>query len=84
MQRQNATVTVVRGPVPRDLPTYAKNARNPKTTDVCCHDRRMARDRPSPYGEKGRFLISDVARGPVPRDLPTYAKNARIPETMDV
>ena len=42
--------TVGRGPVPRYLPPSAKNARNPETTDVCCSDRRVARDRPSPYG----------------------------------
>ena len=28
-------VTVARGPVPRDLPTSAENARNPETTDGC-------------------------------------------------
>ena len=37
-------------------------------------DRRMARDRPSPYGNPGVFCASTrgrfftVARGPVPRD----------------
>ena len=30
----------------------------------------MARDRPSPYDERGLFFFT-VARGPVPRDLPT-------------
>ena len=29
----------------------------------------MARDRPSPYGDRGRFLHITVARGPVPREL---------------
>ena len=41
---------VARGPVPRNLPTETRNARSPVTTDVCCHDPRTARDRPSPYG----------------------------------
>ena len=27
---------VARGPVPRDLPTSAKNTRTPETTDVSC------------------------------------------------
>ena len=66
------------GPVPRDLPTSAKNTRNPETTDGCCHDRCMARDRPSPYGEGTAFF--PVAWGPVPRDLPTSAKNTRNPD----
>ena len=51
----NHLSTVARGPVPRDLPTSAKNTRNPETTDGCCHDRCMARDRPSPYDEGNRF-----------------------------
>ena len=34
--------------------------------DVCCHDRRTARDRPSPYGNGDDFFLT-VARGPVPR-----------------
>ena len=55
--------TVARGPVPRDLLTSAENARSPETTDVCCSDRCMARDRPSPYDESGR----QAWRGPVPR-----------------
>ena len=42
--------TVARGPVPRDRPV----------------DRRMARDRPSPYGEGGVFFIG--ARGPALRE----------------
>ena len=46
-------LTVARGPVPRDLSTAAENAGSPETTDVCCSDRCMARDRPSPYGESG-------------------------------
>ena len=50
-------VTVARGPVPRDLSTAAENARSPETTDVCCSDRCMARDRPSPYGESGNAAI---------------------------
>ena len=69
---------------PPRSPTSAENTRNPETTDVCCHDRCMARDRPSHYGERGQFLIFSVARGPVPRDLSTSAKNARNPETTDV
>ena len=44
--------TVARGPVPRDLSTFAENARSPETPDSCCSDRCMARDRPSPYGEE--------------------------------
>ena len=59
-------LAVARGAVPRDLSISAKNARNPENTDVCCSDRRMARDRPSPYGEVAFFI---VARGPVPCDL---------------
>ena len=39
---------------------------------------RMARDRPSPYGET-ETASPTVARGPVPRDRPTRAKNARQP-----
>ena len=46
-------ITVARGPVPRDLSTAAENARSPETPDVCGSDRCMARDRPSPYGERG-------------------------------
>ena len=38
----------------------------------------MARDRPSPYGERETALHT-VARGPVPRDRPTRAKNAHRP-----
>ena len=34
---------VARGPVPRDLSTFAENARSPVTTEVCCSDRCMAR-----------------------------------------
>ena len=55
--------TVARGPVPRDLPTSAKNARSPETPDVCCSARCMARDRPSPYGESG----NQAWRGTGPR-----------------
>ena len=55
---------------------------------------KMARDRPSPYGERGRFLISYRSAGPLgchtrrragfPRDLSPFAENARSPETTDV
>ena len=49
---RNPPVTVARGPVPRDCPLA----------------RSMARDRPSPYAEGGRFSIRNrhvtVARGP--------------------
>ena len=55
--------TVARGPVPRDLPTFAENARSPETTDGCCADRGMARDRPSPYDERG----NQAWRGTGPR-----------------
>ena len=41
-------VTVARGTGPRALSSAAENARSPVTTDVCCSDRCMARDRPSP------------------------------------
>ena len=46
-------VTVARGPVPRELSTAAENARSPEPTEVCCADQGMARDRPSPYDERG-------------------------------
>ena len=86
---------VARGPVPRDLPTFAENARSPETPDGCCSDRGMARDRPSPYGEKGRFLRCYRSAGALggfhtriragfPRDLSPYAENARSPEATDV
>ena len=39
---------------------------HPRIREGFPRDRWMARDRPSPYGETGRFFI--VARGPVPRD----------------
>ena len=54
---------VARGPVPRDLSPSAENARSPEATDVCCSDRCMARDRPSPYGESG----NQAWRGKPPR-----------------
>ena len=41
-------------------------------------DRCMARDRPSPYGER-ETASSTVARGPVPRDRSIYAKTERQP-----
>ena len=47
---------VARGPVPRDLSAETRNVRSPEAMDVCCHDRCMARDRPSPYGEGALFL----------------------------
>ena len=31
-----SVVTVARGPVPRDLSTFAENARSPETTEGCC------------------------------------------------
>ena len=49
--------TRIRAGFPRDLSTSAENARSPETTDVCCSDRCMARDRPSPYGESGNAAI---------------------------
>ena len=58
--------TRIREGFPRALSTAAENARSPEATDVCCSARCMARDRPSPYGERGLFFT--VARGPVPRD----------------
>ncbi len=84
MARQIIFLTVARGPVPRDLSTPAEKVHNPETTAVCCHDRGMARDRPSPYVPCGDCLFLTVARGPVPRDLSTAAKNARNRETTDV
>ena len=45
--------TRIRAGFPRDLSTFAENARSPETTDGCCSNRRVARDRPSPYGESG-------------------------------
>ena len=71
--------TVARGPVPRDLPTSAENARRLETPDVCCADRCMARDRPSPYDERGRFGYRSAGalgchtriRAGFPRDLST-------------
>ena len=64
-------LTVARGPVPRDLSPAAENVRNPETTDVSCSDRCMARDRPSPYGERAikhgedRFSHRPPGRGGV-------------------
>ena len=55
---RKAFFPVARGPVPRDLSTAAENARSPETTDVCCSDRCLARDRPSPYGEGDCFFPS--------------------------
>ena len=52
----NVLFTVARGPVPRDLSAETTNVRSPEATDVCCHDRRTARDRPSPYGPGGDVL----------------------------
>ncbi|RKU32141.1 hypothetical protein C6495_11495 [Candidatus Poribacteria bacterium] len=63
----NFLFTVARGPVPRERSTQTKNVRSPETTDVCCEDRRTARDRPSPYGAQRDVLCTTVARGPVPR-----------------
>ena len=51
----------------------------------------MARDRPSPYGERGRFVSCYRSAGGLgchtriragfPRELSTFAENARSPET---
>ena len=65
---KNAISIVARGPVPRDRPSCAKNGRSPELTAIFFHDRCMARDRPSPYGNGDGFLFLTVARGPVPRD----------------
>ena len=58
--------TVARGAVPREFPV----------------DRRMARDRPSPYVKGGAFFRLrpppvTVARGPVPREFPVDRRMAR-------
>ena len=58
---------VARGPVPRDPRNKTQNVRSSRGLDVCCHDRCMARDRPSPYGGR-RGVLSDVARGTGPRE----------------
>ena len=58
-------VRVVRGPVPRKPLNETKNGRNLAAADVFCHERCMARDRPSPYGTEGT-LARDRRR----RDLP--------------
>ena len=50
---ENPSLTVARGPVPRDRPTDTKNARGPEAADVFCAARSMARDRPSPYVGRG-------------------------------
>ena len=71
MARRTPSGPVARGPVPREHPTRAKNARQPSLFP----DRGTARDRPSPYGK--RHVVLTVARGPVPRDRSTRAKNAR-------
>ena len=80
--------TRIQAGFPRDLSTFEENGRSLETTDVCCSDRCMARDRPSPYGEGAVLRLRNrpvtVARGPVPRDLSPSAENARIPETTDV
>ena len=46
---ENPSLTVARGPVPRERPTDTKNARGPEAAAVFCAARSMARDRPSPY-----------------------------------
>ena len=56
----------IRAGFPRDLSTFAENARSPETPDVCCSDRCMARDRPSPYDEGGRFLSCYRSAGACP------------------
>ena len=65
---KNAISIVARGPVPRDRPSCTKNGRSPELTAVFFHDRCLARDRPSPYGNGDGFLFLTVARGPVPRE----------------
>ena len=57
-------VTVARGPVPRDPRNKTQNVRSSRGLDVCCHDRCMARDRPSPYGnmEMSVILTGDGVR----------------------
>ena len=65
---KRAKLTGARGTGPRELPISAKNARNPVTTDVCCHNRRMARDRPSPYVPCNDCLFLTGARGTGPRE----------------
>ena len=59
---------VARGPVPRNLQTETRNARSPETTDVCCHDLRTARDRPSPYGHPPVGAVANRAYGRKHRD----------------
>ena len=50
---EDVLVHVVRGPVPRKPLNETKNARNLAAADVFCHERCVARDRPSPYGTEG-------------------------------
>ena len=71
---------------PRSLDLCGKR-RQPRDTDGCCSARCMARDRPSPYGEKGRFLRCYRSAGACPprsltlgmaRDRPSpYVKGRR-------
>ena len=71
--------TRIRAGSPRDLSTAAENARNPETPAVCCADRCMARDRPSPYDEGAAFFYRSAGalgchtriRAGFPRDLST-------------
>ena len=63
LRKEETLFPVARGPVPRDLSTAAENARSQETTNGCCADRGMARDRPSHYGESG----NQAWRGTGPR-----------------
>ena len=58
-------LNVARGPVPRDLSLKTKNVRSREAPDVFCPDRCMARDRPSPYGERGYFPYNGERGRPV-------------------
>ena len=49
--------TRIRAGFPRAISAETANVHSPETTDVCCHDRRMARDRPSPYGNRDGCLL---------------------------
>ena len=63
---KNRFFIVARGPVPRDLSTAAENARSQETTNGCCSDQGMARDRPSPYVKGRRFFFPRYGRITVP------------------
>ena len=76
---------VARGPVPREAHPDHRSARACPSRSLDCAnatmDRGMARDRPSPYGEGGRFFT--VARGPVPREKTPRNPVARGPVPRD-